>query len=222
MNEIINRDKKPYIVIEGVVEYKNYEIKNNSIIEKYPIFTILYAGGIREEFGILKFVKIFKKINNSEINLHIYGSGNEEEELREIIKNDNRIKYFGKVSSEEIMKYEEKATLLINPRPTDRIFTKYSFPSKIMEYLSSGTPILSTKLSGISEEYEKYIIWVEKETEIKFIKQIEILYNTDRNSLKEIGLMGKAFVNKEKNKIVQAKKVIQLIKKMEYLNNAKK
>ena len=53
---------------------------------------------------------------------------------------------------------ELKATLLVNPRPTTEEFTIYSFPSKNMEYMASGTPLLTTKLPGMPEEYHQYVL----------------------------------------------------------------
>ena len=37
----------------------------------------------------------------------------------------------------------------VNPRQNNEEFTKYSFPSKTMEYLASGVPVVAYKLDGI-------------------------------------------------------------------------
>ena len=39
--------------------------------------------------------------------------------------------------------------------------SKYFFPSKMMDYLASGTPTISTKLKGIPEEYFNYCFTIE-------------------------------------------------------------
>lgn len=57
----------------------------------------------------------------------------------------------------------KKATLLINPRPSNEEFTKYSFPSKNLEYMASGTPLLATDLPGIPAEYKRYEYIIENE-----------------------------------------------------------
>ena len=48
--------------------------------------------------------------------------------------------------------------ILVNFRSPNEELTKYSFPSKILEYISSGSLVLSTRLLGIPDEYFSYIV----------------------------------------------------------------
>ena len=57
----------------------------------------------------------------------------------------------GCVTNDEIVRLQCEATLLVNPRPSDKEFCKYSFPSKTIEYMASGTPVLMTKLPGVPD-----------------------------------------------------------------------
>ena len=75
-------------------------------------------------------------------------------QLYDYTQQDKRIHFGGVIPLSEVIEKEIQATILINPRPVDQEFTKYSFPSKIMEYMSSGTPVLTTKLPV----YQKSII----------------------------------------------------------------
>ena len=67
------------------------------------------------------------------------------------------VKYKGVAPNAVIVEEELKATLLVNPRPTGEEYTKYSFPSKNMEYMASGTPVLTTCLPGMPAEYNEYV-----------------------------------------------------------------
>lgn len=205
MNEVMNTKKRPYIVIEGIADIKMNNVEN-SIQNKYNNKVCIYAGGLYEKYGVKMLIEAFLKINNKDIELHLYGSGELEEYIRNI--KEEKIKFFGVVENEKIVKEELKATLLINPRFTDKEYTKYSFPSKNMEYMASGTPILTTKLLGIPEEYYQYIYMFEDETEEGFKAKIEEVLNYDRNILKKKGTKAKEFVMNQKNNIVQAKKII--------------
>lgn len=80
-----------------------------------------------------------------------------EDELKNICKRHSNIKYFGVIPNDYVVNKELKATILINPRPTNEEYTKYSFSSKNMEYMVFGTPVLTTKLSGMPEEYYPYV-----------------------------------------------------------------
>lgn len=53
---------------------------------------------------------------------------------------------------------QQQATLLVNPRKGHEEYTKYSFPSKTMEYMASGTPTIMYKLPGLPIEYEEYLV----------------------------------------------------------------
>ena len=52
---------------------------------------------------------------------------------------------------------QHKATILVNPRTSEGEFTKYSFPSKTMEYLLAGKSVVINRIPGIPEEYFNYV-----------------------------------------------------------------
>lgn len=208
MNELININKKPYIVMEGIVDDTSKLLKNQ-LENKYKEKVCIYAGGLYESYGVKNLVEAFKLLEQENIRLHIYGKG----ELEEYLKNiqDTRIKYLGVVDNEYIMEEEIKATLLINPRFTNEEYTKYSFPSKNMEYMASGTPILTTKLPGMPEEYYDYIYCFEDES-IKGMKEkLEIILSLDKIVLHEKGLEQKKFITTYKNNLEQTKRIMNLI-----------
>ena len=82
----------------------------------------------------------------------------------QIAAEDPRIFYGGMLLNQEIVEKEQEATLLVNPRPTGEEYVKYSFPSKTMEYMASGTPVLTTVLPGMPKEYHPYVYLLEDET----------------------------------------------------------
>ena len=45
------------------------------------------------------------------------------------------------------------ADFLLNPRDTEWLGSKYSFPSKLFEYMLLDRPIISTRMRGIPNEY---------------------------------------------------------------------
>lgn len=208
MNEVVNEKNKPFVVIEGITD-SNMKQKENNIENKYKEKVCIYAGGLYEKYGVKNLVEAFKLLKQDNIRLHIYGAGELEEYLNKI--EDNRIKYFGVVENEKVVDEEIKATLLINPRFSDEEYTKYSFPSKNMEYMASGTPLLTTKLPGMPDEYYDYIYCFEDET-VKGMKKIlnEILAKPNRE-LEEKGAKAKEFVLMKKNNIVQARKIIKFL-----------
>ena len=148
------------IVIEGI--YGRHElpvVENTCRNENLKI--ILYGGTLQEFSGVNDFVDAFMLLKGENYRLVICGSGFCESHIKESAKKDDRIDYRGIVSREELLLLQRKATLLINPRkPTEEI-TRFSFPSKTIEYLVSGTPMLGYKLEGIPVEYYDYFYTVD-------------------------------------------------------------
>ena len=140
---LINKNNKPYIIMEGIVDSNMKKVNKTKKTSK---FIVMYAGALREEYGLKILIDGYMKYKNDNSELWIYGAGDYSEEIVKMSKIDERIRFFGSVDNETIIKSEHNASLLVNPRPTNLEFTRYSFPSKIMEYMSSGTPVLTTKL----------------------------------------------------------------------------
>lgn len=207
MNEIVNKNKKPYIIMEGITTLKTDDMICKEEITKKNY--VMYAGGLYEEYGIKNLIEAFSLIENNKFELHIYGQGDLENYIKNI-KNAN-IKYYGVINNELIKQKEKKATLLVNPRFTDKEYTKYSFPSKTIEYMKSATPVLTTKLKGIPKEYFRYIYTFEEETPKGMATEIKKILNKKPEELIEKGIKAKEFVCKEKNNLNQAKRILNLI-----------
>lgn len=212
MNKILNLNKKPYIIIEGFVRKEDIPLMENICKESRKI--VMYAGTLHERFGIKKLVEIFKLINIDECELWLYGEGDYLNKLQEESVLHSNIKYKGIKSKEEILKLEREVTLLINPRPSEEEFTKYSFPSKTIEYMSSGTPLLITKLLGIPEEYFKYVYTFQDESIEGMTARTKEILSLTTNELREFGEKAREFVIKNKNNLIQAEKIYNFICKI--------
>ena len=198
---------KPYCVVEGIAS-KSQQIERKGNSKK----TILYTGTLHQKFGVMNLVNAFSQIESPDYRLMICGIGDSEKAIREAAEKDSRISFLGQLPRSEVLEWQKQATVLVNPRQNNEEFTKYSFPSKTMEYLSSGIPVVAYKLDGIPDEYDAYIQYVEDDS-IESLKKklIEVceLSDEERQSL---GSAGRAFVLTEKNSTIQVKKIAMLIK----------
>jgi glycosyltransferase involved in cell wall biosynthesis len=201
-----------WIVIEGLMD--NSKIEDDSHAEKYDKNIVLYMGTLKKEYRIDTLVEAFKNIEQENLELHIYGNGDYKEELEKISEIHKNIKYCGYVSSDKAFNLMKKATLLVNPRPTKDEYTKYSCPSKTFEYMASGTPLLTTKLEGIPDEYFKYTYCFEDESVEGLRKKIQEVIKKGDDDLKETGYSAKEFIRNEKNNVVQTKKIMDFIREI--------
>ena len=74
MNSVVNKNGKPYIVLEGHCDSK-MEQRENNLSDKSQPKIAMYAGGIHKEFGIERLVNAFVRGGFSDWELHIYGDG---------------------------------------------------------------------------------------------------------------------------------------------------
>ncbi len=211
MSEIVNPKNRPYIVMEGHADMAMENVEN-CIENKADKKICFYAGSLMKIYGIKNLVEGFVKANIPETELHIYGNGDYTEELKVLAEKYDNVKYLGIAPNSEIVKAELKATLLVNPRPTNEEYTKYSFPSKNMEYMASGTPVLTTKLPGMPKEYDEYVYLLEEETADGVCKSLREIFAKTPEELHQKGMEAKEFTLREKNNVKQAEKLLKLIK----------
>jgi glycosyltransferase involved in cell wall biosynthesis len=191
-------------------ENKNDYIKQDLDNKKFK--DILYSGKITERFGLMKLVEAFKMLQNNNYRLIICGSGPAESAIKEIAKMDNRIIFKGNIDRKEVIFLQRKADLLVNPRTPEGEYTRYSFPSKTMEYLASGTPTLLYKLSGIPEEYYNYCFSLNEDDGVDILANtINNILCKDKSNLDEIAYKARQFILNEKSHDVQGKRIVEFI-----------
>lgn len=208
---VVNEYSRPYIVMEGMSD--GTMVEHNKSFEHKQVRTIMYAGGLHERYGLKKLTEAFMTLPQKNIRLKLFGTGPFVDELeKKYCKEDKRVMYMGVAPNSEVVEAELEASLLVNPRPTHEEFTKYSFPSKNIEYMASGTPLLTTKLPGMPKEYYPYVFLIEDETTEGYSKALAEALNKTDEELFEYGAKAKGFVLDEKNSCEQARRVIELIK----------
>lgn len=212
MNARLNRKKSPYIVLEGHVDS---EIPSFDINEKWELIdgkkVIIYAGSILKLYGVQNLTEGFIKAEIPDAELWIYGDGDYRKELIEIEKKNCNVVYKGVCGNQEVVQAELRASLLVNPRPSTPEYTKYSFPSKNMEYMVSGTPLLTTNLPGMPKEYHDYVYLLENETPEGVAQSLKMIYQLPFEKRQQLAAQARKFVLREKSNIVQARHIINFL-----------
>lgn len=203
--------RKPYCVVEGIAT----ETKELSQTKPDGKKTILYTGTLHQKFGVMNLVKAFQQIDDPDYRLVICGIGDSAEAIRDAAEKDTRISFLGQLSRDKVLEWQQKATVLVNPRQNNEEFTKYSFPSKTMEYLSSGIPVVAYKLDGIPDEYDPYIQYVEDDSIDSLKDKLVEVCESPNVTRQELGCQGRAFVLREKNERVQTGKIVNMVKNLD-------
>lgn len=206
MRERLPIGDKPYRVIEGIFnpkdqQYLNYQTKK----------TIFYGGTLARRYGVMNLVNAFLKLDNPDFVLEISGMGDTKDEICRIAAEHPSVHYLGLLTREEVLKKQREASLLVNPRTPEGEFTRYSFPSKTMEYLASGVPTLLYKLPGIPDEYYDYCFSITELGVDALVSKMRDILAMPESELKKIGIKAKDFVLREKNPKKQCLKLYELI-----------
>ena len=209
MNLSVNKYNKPSVVMECLVD--DIIIKTKKI-SKHKI--ILYSGGLFLNYGVEDLIYAFIKLKGDDFRLHLYGYGELYDVREKYTKLDMRIVFFGTVVNSEIVQKQHEATLLVNPRYSNTLIAKYCFPGKNMEYMVSGTPFLGTLLPAIPNEYHKFVYHIKDETVDGLYKALSNIMIKNNKELEEFGNNAKKFIIKNKNKKIQAFKILKLFEKI--------
>lgn len=126
-------------------------------------WTIVYAGGLTSAYGVDALIEAVESIDSPDVRLVLYGRGDQEQKIRDLANQDDRFSYGRYVGDDELVPALLAADVLVNPRPPGRLFAILSFPSKLIEYLATGRPVLSTRIASIPPALTPYFNFVEEE-----------------------------------------------------------
>lgn len=208
MNPIVNPTGKPHLVMEGLVDSAMHDV-DNRLEDKTTAPTVLYAGALRKEYGLDALVGGFRDYSNPSARLLIYGAGDFAEAIAAESLSDPRIEFGGTIPIADVVLEESRAWLLVNPRPIDQEFAKLSFPSKNMEYLSTGSPVLTTRLPGMPTEYLDYVFTIDSPGRDGIREALEKTFLLSAEELHKRGESGKRFVLSQKSNLTQAQRILE-------------
>ena len=144
----------PSYVFEGLVSEENEGRKD-------PIFNYFYFGGsLCERYGVKTLVDAFHK-SNVKCKLVLAGSGPLDKYIEQLAQEDSRILYLSQLSKEKNIAYLRNSIANINPRPLDKELDNESVPSKLLEYLSIGNPVISTKFPKFYSLFKDDVSWID-------------------------------------------------------------
>ncbi|MCB9802592.1 glycosyltransferase family 4 protein [Candidatus Nomurabacteria bacterium] len=123
-------------------------IKNTINLPKKASYNLelLFLGQIHKAKGILDLIEVFKTIDFPALNLQVVGVGADLEEAKRLAKDDQRIKFHGWMSHQEMLPIIQKADILVVPS-----LCYENSPTVIYEMLALGTPILASEIGGVAE-----------------------------------------------------------------------
>ena len=209
MPEEIGIGPEKHVVVEGVYDPDDMAPSAPWPDNQGTIF--IYTGSLAQRYGVLDLLKAFSRIESPTAQLWICGAGDAQGAVVALAARDPRVIFHGRVPRSEAKALQGKAHVMINPRRPDGAFTRYSFPSKTMEYLASGRPVLMHWLPGLPEEYRPYLVTTETGDEQGLEAAMRRMAALPSDELRLIGAKGRDFVLTHKVPSVQTRKIMDAL-----------
>ncbi|MEV0214668.1 glycosyltransferase family 4 protein [Micromonospora sp. NPDC050695] len=168
---------------------------------------IIYAGGLSRAYGVDRLVEAFRGLPDPDLRLSVFGRGDLEPWLRDQASADPRIAAPELLDRSRLGRRLAGAAVLANPRPVDQYFVPYSFPSKIIEYLAMGVPVVSTDLPGIPDDYRPYLVYPRTDTVAGLRAAIERVLDMPAGEAAALGAAGRDFVVRTRSRAVQGQRM---------------
>jgi len=205
------------IIFPGILNKDFNNQISNTISERKESqnFKVVYAGGLHEIYGVKKLVdSILGLPSDLNIKMLFLGKGDQLEYIQRSSIHDSRVEYGGFLNNEELIPELLSADLLINPRPTSFEFTGQSFPSKLIEYLASGIPVLTTRIASIPQCYEEFFYYIDDESEEGIQQAILRVMTTDSIERNLVALKAQNFIQQDASETAIGEKINYMINQL--------
>ena len=109
---------------------------------------------------------------------------------------------------------QQEVGILINPRLVNDPISLYTFPSKIIEYLLSGVPVITTKINGLTKGYLDNLFVVDGETPSEIAKTIDFVIKQDKDYLIQKTKNARLFIIQNKNWKIHCEKINEFLESL--------
>lgn len=213
MKEVIKTNGRPVSIIEGLIgdEFSKHDWCSSRKDATKEKFELIYAGSLEYRYGVMNLVRAVLNIDYKDVVLSVFGSGEAADEISGISEFEPRITYRGMIPRDELIINERNASLLVNPRPINDEYVKYSFPSKVMEYMASGTTTLLTDIPSLLKEYKEHVVLAKDNSVDSLKRTIETCYeHRHSEEFLKIGKDARSFIINHKNRRIQTQKILSM------------
>jgi glycosyltransferase involved in cell wall biosynthesis len=175
-------------------------------------FAVAYAGGLSRSYGVDRLVEAVTTSDNPRLRLLLYGRGELQPWIAERAAADPRIRPVRFLDRTELAAELRRADLLVNPRPLGQDFVRYSFPSKLLDYMSSGRAVLTTRLPGIPASYADHLLFTDSDTVEAIQRGIESVMAMPPAERGAVAAAGAAFVAQSAGVGAQGRRIVAFLR----------
>jgi len=209
MAEPLRTGPRPCLIMEGIIT-ETVDAAQPIAVPDDPRPAVLYTGTLHRELGIAELLNAFEPMRN--VQLWLCGRGDMEAEINAVSKRADHIRYFGFVPQQAALYLQARAEVLINPRSSQGVFTRYSFPSKTLEYMRAGKPVICCKLEGIPDEYDSYLHYIAPQNAEGIQAAVMHVLSMPVAARLDMGARNRAFAINQKSSRFQGKRLYAFLR----------
>jgi glycosyltransferase involved in cell wall biosynthesis len=149
-----NLNKKPQFELPSVVD----AIEGAKQHDRPYIF---FSGALYERYGVESMIHAYLQLKPRNMDLLIAGFGPVAQRIEQLSQQHRQIKFLGLLHPTLTRKYQAGAYVNLNPRPLDVDLDQVAIPSKVLDYISSGAPTLTTRHPWIETQFGDRIDYID-------------------------------------------------------------
>jgi phosphatidylinositol alpha-mannosyltransferase len=172
-------------IIPNGIDLKKYSKRPPTAVRHPSMKTIFYVGRLEDRKGLKYLLRAYNEIaqKHNNIQLHIAGSGPDENKLREYVNEQNipRVTFLGYISDEEKIHQLHRADVFCSPARYGE-----SFGIVLLEAMAAGTPTIAGDNAGYVTTMKNTgaISLINPQDTIDFARRLELfLFNDDLRKL---------------------------------------
>jgi len=201
-----------YVRIEGGVDREFLEsTERGDAGSAHSPLVLAFAGTLNEVNGVRLILGAMQRLRDNNLHLRIAGGGPLEEMVRDAARQDPRIDFMGMLDTAALADFYKHADVLLNIRLTTAVDTRYFFPSKLIEYLGSGVPTVTTRVAHADSEFAGLVYLLGEESPQGLADLLNNVASLQAEERWELGRLARTYVTTYKTWEVQSAKAAEYL-----------
>ncbi len=175
-------------------------------------FTVVFAGRLDALNGVEIMLQAISQLEGERYRFVFAGGGPLSDAVSQAANEDSRIEYLGFLKLCDLLSIYKQADVLVSMRLTKALRTTYFFPSKLMEMLASGTPVISTCTGHVEAEFGEFLFPLRNESPEGLAEAIRSAEAIHLETRRDMGKRARAFMLANKTWHIQTEKINGLLR----------
>jgi len=202
-----------YVRVEGGVDnafLERTKHTGNKTKGDRPL-VLAFAGWLNEANGVPLILAAFAIAHGRQMRLKIAGTGPLQAMVEQASRRDSRVEFLGLLDSAGVADLYAEADILLNVRLTKTMNTRYFFPSKLIEYLGSGVPTITTRVAHAETEFADLVHILKDESPQGLADLIAYVGSQSPEERSRLAMRAREYVSTYKTWDAQAAKVAEYL-----------